>query len=189
MLEKALISAVVHMREEPVYRVSGLEPARLFGALAEAASTSTRSSRQGPRSSSPRRSRTRPIRAARWTRSPPTGARSDDLGKVSVIGAGMKSHPGVAAKTFATLEREGIAPAVVSTSPIKIACHVPDSTRSTVPCRRSTRRSSLANAARIGVVGGTGAVGTVTLGLLRQHGFEDVRVFASARSAGKQVAG
>ena len=48
-----------------------------------------------------------------------------DLGKVSVIGAGMKSHPGVAAKTFATLEREGIAPAVISTSPIKIACHVP----------------------------------------------------------------
>src|SRR5207237_9095940 len=37
MLEKALISAVVHMREEPVYRVSGIEPARLFGALAEAA--------------------------------------------------------------------------------------------------------------------------------------------------------
>src|SRR5438874_12835893 len=42
---------------------------------------------------------------------------------------------------------------------------------------------------RIGVVGGTGAVGTVTLGLLREHGFEDVRVFASARSAGREVAG
>src|SRR5436190_7719172 len=42
---------------------------------------------------------------------------------------------------------------------------------------------------RIGVVGGTGAVGTVTLGLLREHGFENVRVFASARSAGKHVDG
>ncbi len=42
---------------------------------------------------------------------------------------------------------------------------------------------------RIGVVGGTGAVGTVTLGLLAEHGFENVRVFASARSAGRQVAG
>ena len=42
---------------------------------------------------------------------------------------------------------------------------------------------------RIGVVGGTGAVGTVTLGLLREHGFENVRVFASARSAGKEVGG
>jgi aspartate kinase len=43
---------------------------------------------------------------------------------VSVIGAGMKSHPGVAARTFATLEQAGVTPAVVSTSPIKIACHV-----------------------------------------------------------------
>jgi aspartate-semialdehyde dehydrogenase len=42
---------------------------------------------------------------------------------------------------------------------------------------------------RIGVVGGTGAVGTVTLGLLREQGFEHVRVFASARSAGKEIDG
>jgi aspartate-semialdehyde dehydrogenase len=42
---------------------------------------------------------------------------------------------------------------------------------------------------RIGVVGGTGAVGTVTLGLLAEHGFDDVRVFASARSAGREVQG
>src|SRR3954462_13512476 len=45
----------------------------------------------------------------------------------------------------------------------------------------------MARDTRIGVVGGTGAVGTVTLGLLRDHGFENVRVFASARSAGKQT--
>ncbi len=49
----------------------------------------------------------------------------DDLGKVSLVGAGMKSHPGVAAKTFATLEAAGIESPIVSTSPIKIACHVP----------------------------------------------------------------
>jgi aspartate-semialdehyde dehydrogenase len=42
---------------------------------------------------------------------------------------------------------------------------------------------------RIGVVGGTGAVGTVTLGLLGEHGFDNVRVFASARSAGRNVDG
>ena len=35
----------------------------------------------------------------------------------------------------------------------------------------------------IGVVGATGAVGTVTLELLRARGYENVRVFASARSA------
>src|SRR4051795_11989583 len=40
---------------------------------------------------------------------------------------------------------------------------------------------------RIGVVGATGAVGTVTLELLERAGYDDVRVFASARSAGKQL--
>jgi len=124
MLEKALISAVVHRLEEPVYRVSGVEPARLFGALAEAAVNVDTIVQTGPEIvfSAPVEDkadarRTLDALAADWS------AR-EDLGKVSVIGAGMKSHPGVAAKTFATLEREGITPAVVSTSPIKIACHV-----------------------------------------------------------------
>ncbi len=39
------------------------------------------------------------------------------------------------------------------------------------------------------MVGATGAVGTITLELLRERGYGNVRVFASARSAGKQVAG
>jgi aspartate-semialdehyde dehydrogenase len=41
---------------------------------------------------------------------------------------------------------------------------------------------------RVGVVGATGAVGTVTLSLLSERGFEDVRAFASSRSAGRTVA-
>jgi aspartate-semialdehyde dehydrogenase len=40
---------------------------------------------------------------------------------------------------------------------------------------------------RVGVVGATGAVGAVTLDLLRERGYENVRVFASARSAGRQL--
>jgi aspartate-semialdehyde dehydrogenase len=40
---------------------------------------------------------------------------------------------------------------------------------------------------RIGVVGATGAVGRVTLELLAERGFADVRAFASARSAGRTV--
>jgi aspartate kinase len=48
----------------------------------------------------------------------------DDLGKVSIIGAGMKSHPGIAARTFSTLADLGIEAPVVTTSPIKIACYV-----------------------------------------------------------------
>jgi aspartate-semialdehyde dehydrogenase len=43
--------------------------------------------------------------------------------------------------------------------------------------------------ARIGVVGATGAVGPVAVELLRQRGYTNVRAFASARSAGKTVAG
>jgi aspartate-semialdehyde dehydrogenase len=45
----------------------------------------------------------------------------------------------------------------------------------------------MANRPSIGVVGATGAVGTVTLELLRARGYEDVRVFASSRSAGKRL--
>jgi len=47
----------------------------------------------------------------------------------------------------------------------------------------------LASPPRIGVVGATGAVGTVTVELLRERGFDDVRLFASARSAGTELAG
>ncbi len=42
---------------------------------------------------------------------------------------------------------------------------------------------------RIAVVGATGAVGAVTLRLLRKRGYEHVRAFASARSAGATVDG
>jgi aspartate-semialdehyde dehydrogenase len=47
----------------------------------------------------------------------------------------------------------------------------------------------MADSPRIGVVGATGAVGTVTLDLLRERGYENVRVFASARSAGRDLGG
>jgi len=59
--------------------------------------------------------------------------------------------------------------------------------------RHCTRRSSLAEQlhqnARIGVVGATGAVGAITLELLRERGYSDVRLFASERSAGKELDG
>jgi aspartate-semialdehyde dehydrogenase len=42
---------------------------------------------------------------------------------------------------------------------------------------------------KLAVIGGTGAVGTVTLKLLRERGYDDVKVFASARSAGRVVEG
>jgi aspartate-semialdehyde dehydrogenase len=42
---------------------------------------------------------------------------------------------------------------------------------------------------RIGVVGATGAVGGVLLGILRERGYDDVRLFASERSAGRELEG
>ena len=54
----------------------------------------------------------------------------------------------------------------------------------------ATRQTSgVSHDAAIGVVGATGAVGRVTLGLLRERGYENVRAFASARSAGSEVGG
>src|SRR3954469_17187530 len=45
----------------------------------------------------------------------------------------------------------------------------------------------MANRPRIGIVGATGAVGHVTLDLLAERGYDDVRAFASERSAGRSV--
>jgi aspartate-semialdehyde dehydrogenase len=42
---------------------------------------------------------------------------------------------------------------------------------------------------RLGVVGATGAVGRVVVGLLGERGFDDVRLFASSRSAGTEIDG
>jgi aspartate kinase len=44
------------------------------------------------------------------------------IGKVSIVGAGMRSHPGVAARVFAVLGEAGINIHMISTSPIKISC-------------------------------------------------------------------
>ncbi|WP_431027430.1 aspartate kinase [Lysinibacillus sp. LZ02] len=47
------------------------------------------------------------------------------LAKVSIVGSGMVSHPGVAARMFARLSREGIDVKMVSTSEIKVSVVVP----------------------------------------------------------------
>jgi aspartate kinase len=68
------------------------------------------------------------LRTARATLEPMLGEIAADLstdaemGKVSVVGAGMKTHPGVAATVFETLGNERINIEMISTSPIKISC-------------------------------------------------------------------
>jgi len=49
----------------------------------------------------------------------------EQIGKVSIVGAGMRSHPGVAAKVFQVLGERGINIEMISTSPIKISCVIP----------------------------------------------------------------
>jgi aspartate kinase len=48
----------------------------------------------------------------------------DDVAKVSLIGAGMKTHPGVAADMFDALAEAGINIEIISTSSIRISCVV-----------------------------------------------------------------
>jgi len=53
------------------------------------------------------------------------GATADEnIGRVSVVGAGMKTNPGVAAQMFETLAAEGVNIEMISTSTIRISCVV-----------------------------------------------------------------
>ncbi len=124
MLEKALISGITHTREETLYRVDGTSPAPLFAALAEAGVNVDTILRTGPEILFSAPAEDRETAGDVLEGLGVDWSARDDLGKVSVIGAGMKSHPGVAAKAFETLTEAGIEPEVVITSPIKIACHV-----------------------------------------------------------------
>jgi len=48
----------------------------------------------------------------------------DDIAKVSVVGVGMRTHSGVAAKMFETMAKHGINIMMISTSEIKVSCIV-----------------------------------------------------------------
>jgi len=139
-MEHALITAVTHSTEESRLTLLGVpdQPgaaARIFETLAEAncnvdmiiQNEPLGEGREGAELSFtvPRED----LRVAREALEPIIGelgiAQIDEepeMGKVSIVGAGMKSHPGVAAKVFATLAGQGINIEMISTSPIKISC-------------------------------------------------------------------
>jgi aspartate kinase len=125
VLEKAIISGVAHTDCEPLFRVRDIDAAKLFARLAEASvnvDTILQVASDEIVFSAPLEDRETCEQllgslGIEWSM-------RDDLGKVSLVGAGMKSHPGIAAKTFATLEGIGVESKMISTSPIKIACHV-----------------------------------------------------------------
>ena len=124
MLEKAIISGVAHTFDEAVYRVRSVDRADLFAALAASGVNVDTIIQTGDE----------------IVFSAPLGDRADaeaalegasascdcieGLAKVSLIGAGMKSHPGIAARTFATLREIGTEARFIVTSPIKISFFV-----------------------------------------------------------------
>jgi aspartate kinase len=123
--ERPLISAVSHISPDPLYRVFHADKAELFAALAAASVnvdtiiqidseivfSATYEEREDV-------ARVLTELGAAWTE-------RRDLGRVSVVGGGMKSHPGVAADIFAVIRDLGLEAKFVSTSPIKISFYVP----------------------------------------------------------------
>jgi aspartate kinase len=63
----------------------------------------------------------------------------DQIAKVSLVGVGMRSHSGVAARMFETLSREGINIMMISTSEIKISCVIEE--KSMEPALRALHKA------------------------------------------------
>ena len=145
-LEQPLITAVTHSTQEARVTLLGVPDrpgvaARIFGALSDANVNVDMIVQNEPLSEGAEAdiSFTVPrddVPVAESTLHPMVGdllsrvATHTEMGTVSIIGAGMKSHPGVAAKVFRTLGEQGINIEMISTSPIKISCvieraHVP----------------------------------------------------------------
>jgi aspartate kinase len=137
-MEHPLITAVTHSTEEARVTLLGVPDrpgiaGRIFGALSEANVNVDMIVQNEPVSEGAEAdiSFTVPradVRAADEVLAPMRGdlftevATDPEMGVVSIIGAGMKSHPGVAAKVFRTLGAEEINIEMISTSPIKISC-------------------------------------------------------------------
>jgi aspartate kinase len=137
-LEQPLITAVTHSTAEARVTLIGVpdQPgaaARIFGALAAANINVDVIVQNEPVSAGGRAeiSFTVPrddLRTASQALEPLQGEAYAELvtelemGKVSIVGAGMRSHPGVAAKVFDVLGGEQINIDMISTSPIRISC-------------------------------------------------------------------
>jgi aspartate kinase len=138
-LEQPLVSAVTHSEDEVVFDVTGLPDrpgiaAAIFDAVASEhvnVDTILQNVAHGLASLSfsvPKDDVLATRRAlAHADESIGTLEASEitDLGKVSLIGAGMRLHPGVAAQMFRALADEGINLRLISTSPIKVSCLIP----------------------------------------------------------------
>jgi aspartate kinase len=137
-MEHPLITAVTHSTSEARMTLLGVPDqvgaaARIFAALAEANINVDMIVQNEPTTAGGKAeiSFTLPredLRTARAALQPLAAdafeqlQASEEMGKVSIVGAGMRTHPGVAAKVFAVLADEGVNIEMISTSPIKISC-------------------------------------------------------------------
>jgi aspartate kinase len=124
MLEKAIISGVANTFDEAVYRVQSVDRADLFAALADAGVNVDTIIQTGDEIVFSAPLADRGDAEAALERASADCDCIDGLAKVSLIGAGMKSHPGIAARTFATLREIGTEARFIVTSPIKISFFV-----------------------------------------------------------------
>jgi aspartate kinase len=138
-MEQAVVTAVIHTTAQAKVTVSGVRDrpgiaARLFRALADRSinvdDVVQNTSVHGMTDISftvPRTDLQTAVDVAEGLSGElgATGVHSDaGVAKVSVIGAGMKSHPGVTATMFETLAGEGINIDMIATSTIRISCVV-----------------------------------------------------------------
>jgi aspartate kinase len=137
-MEQAIISGVAHDRSEAKITVVGVpdrvgEAARIFGIVA-AADINIDMIVQNVSAIATGRtdiSFTLPVADGQQALDLLRGAQStvgfqevlydDRIGKVSLIGAGMRSHPGISAKFFAALAEAGVNIQMISTSEIRIS--------------------------------------------------------------------
>jgi aspartate kinase len=124
MLEKAIISGVAHTFDEAVYRVQSVDRADLFAALAEAGVNVDTIIQTGDEIVFSAPLGDRGDAQAALDRASADCDYIEGLAKISLIGAGMKSHPGIAARTFGTLREIGVDARFIVTSPIKISFFV-----------------------------------------------------------------
>ena len=80
----------------------------------------------------------------------------DQIGKLSLIGAGMRSHPGVTATFFAALSEAGVNIEMISTSEIRISIVCRDSDLDKAVRASHTAFELDSDAAEAVVYGGTG---------------------------------
>ncbi len=137
--ERPIISAVTHSTSEAIVKLVDVRhkpgmAARIFTALADAGVEVDMIDQGPPTGELAQIAITIPrdrMRDARAALEPLTGevfaelVPDENVGKVSIVGAGMRTYPGVAAKMFNVLAAEGLNLDMITTSPIRISSVIP----------------------------------------------------------------